>query len=77
MRHKAETKGDRMQLPTPRAVQDARDMIANPDRYQDLSGPKLARLRGYAWLILESSKGKPARQSRRIIVKPLTGGTVQ
>ena len=66
-----------MQLPTPRAIQDARDMVANPDRYQDIPVEAQERLRRFCWLILETAKGKPARQSRRIIVHPLNGGKVQ
>lgn len=77
MPHKAEKKGDTMQLPTPRAVRDAREMIANPERFQDLPADNLERLRRYSWLILETAKGSPARQLRRIIVHPINGGKVQ
>lgn len=66
-----------MQLPTPRAVQDARDMIANPDRFLDIPADAQERLRRFCWLILETAKGRPARQSRRIVVKPLNGGNLQ
>jgi hypothetical protein len=66
-----------MQTPTPRAIEDARQMIANPDRYQDLPVDKQERLRRFCWLILETGKGTPARQIRRIVVKPMNGGKPQ
>ena len=52
-------------------------MIANPDRFLDIPADAQERLRRFCWLILETAKGRPARQSRRIVVKPLNGGNLQ
>lgn len=56
------------------AIADARHMVANFDRFQDVPLAAQKRLRALCWQILKTAQGKPARQSRRIIVKPLNGG---
>lgn len=56
------------------ALDDARHMVANFDRFQDVPIEAQFRLRAMCWHILKTAQGKPMRQSRRVQIHPSTGG---
>ena len=58
----------------PTAIADARHMIANFDRFQDVPVDAQLRLRELCWQILKTAQGKPMRQFRRVVVRPINGG---
>jgi hypothetical protein len=61
---------------TPKAIEDARHMVANFDKFLDVPVDTQLRLRALCWHILKTAQGKPTRQSRRVVVKPAFGGDV-